>query len=128
PSRLRPGSGPVRWSRRATPWSPTGQKYSQTSRSSTAYRRWWKTKRWQLPGRCCPWGRTSSIHTGAPQPTWTDPEGGQAGGPADGAAHEVRPVHQPQDRQGPRPKDPAIPPAAGRSGDRVTPGTWLVTC
>ena len=39
PSRLRPGSGPVRWSRRATPWSPTGQGCSRTSRSSIGYRR-----------------------------------------------------------------------------------------
>jgi hypothetical protein len=33
--------------------------------------------------------------------------------------HEVRAGDQPQDRQGPRPDDPAVAPAAGGSGDRV---------
>ena len=32
---------------------------------------------------------------------------------------QVRAGHQPQDRQGPRPDDPAVAPAAGGSGDRV---------
>ena len=32
---------------------------------------------------------------------------------------QVRAGHQPQDREGPRPDDPAIAPAAGGSGDRV---------
>ncbi len=48
-----------------------------------------------------------------------DPQGRQAGRPADRAADEVRARHQPQDRQGPRPDDPAVPPTAGRSCDRV---------
>ena len=48
-----------------------------------------------------------------------DPEGRQAWRPADRAADEVRAGHQPQDRQGPRPDDPAVAPAAGGSGDRV---------
>ena len=48
-----------------------------------------------------------------------DPQGRQARRPARRAAHQVRAGHQPQDRQGPRPHDPAVAPAAGRSGDRV---------
>ena len=48
-----------------------------------------------------------------------DPEGRQARRPARGAAHQVRAGHQPQDRQGARPDDPAVAPAAGGSGDRV---------
>src|SRR5260370_3824497 len=35
------------------------------------------------------------------------------------ATYQVRSGHQPQDRQGPRPDDPAVAPAAGGSGDRV---------
>jgi hypothetical protein len=35
------------------------------------------------------------------------------------SSYEVRTRHQPQDRQGPRPDDPALAPAAGGSGDRV---------
>jgi hypothetical protein len=35
------------------------------------------------------------------------------------AADQVRSGDQPQDRQGPRPDDPAVAPAAGGSGDRV---------
>src|SRR4029077_6100766 len=35
------------------------------------------------------------------------------------ATDQVRVGHQPQDRQGPRPDDPAVAPAAGGSGDRV---------
>ena len=35
------------------------------------------------------------------------------------AGDEVRAGHQPQDRQGPRPDDPAVAPAAGGPGDRV---------
>ena len=48
-----------------------------------------------------------------------DPQGRQARRPARRAADEVRAGHQPQDRQGPRPDDPAVAPAAGGSGDRV---------
>ena len=47
-------------------------------------------------------------------------KGDPAGGPARRAADEVRADHQPQDRQGPRPDDPAVTPAAGGSGDRVS--------
>ena len=36
------------------------------------------------------------------------------------AADQVRAGHQPQDREGPRPDDAAVAPAAGGSGDRVT--------
>jgi ABC-type uncharacterized transport system substrate-binding protein len=39
-----------------------------------------------------------------------------AGRAPDGAAHAVRAGHQPQDREGPRPDDPAVAPAAGGSG------------
>ena len=42
--------------------------------------------------------------------------------PADSAcraSQQVRAGHQPEDRQGPRPDDPAVAPAAGGSGDRV---------
>ena len=46
-------------------------------------------------------------------------QGRQARRPAHRAAHEVRAGHQPQDRQGARPDDPTVAPAAGRSGDRV---------
>jgi hypothetical protein len=34
--------------------------------------------------------------------------------------HEVRPGTQSEDREGPRPDDPAVPPPAGGSGDRVS--------
>ena len=40
--------------------------------------------------------------------------------PAHRGAYEVRAGHQPQDRQGPRPDDPPVAPAAGGSGDRVS--------
>ena len=43
-------------------------------------------------------------------PRGQDPEGGQAGGPADGAAHEVRLVRQPEDRPGSRADDSAVGP------------------
>src|SRR5262245_56103066 len=43
----------------------------------------------------------------------------QARRPPRRAAHQVRTRHQPQDRQGPRPDDPAVPPTAGGSGHRV---------
>ena len=46
-------------------------------------------------------------------------KGAKPGRPAGRAAHQVRAGHQPQDRQGPRPDDPAVAPAAGGSGDRV---------
>ena|SRR6266545_7012635 len=45
--------------------------------------------------------------------------GGLPKQPVRRAAHQVRAGHQPQDRQSPRPDDPAIAPAAGGSGDRV---------
>ena len=48
-----------------------------------------------------------------------DPQGRQARRYSHRAAHEVRAGHQPQDRQGPRPDDPAVAPAAGGSGDRI---------
>jgi ABC-type uncharacterized transport system substrate-binding protein len=49
-----------------------------------------------------------------------DPQGREARRPPHRAADEVRAGHQHEDRQGPRPDDPAIAAAAGRSGDRVT--------
>src|SRR5260370_23251865 len=36
-------------------------------------------------------------------------------------AAKDRTVHKPQDRQGPRPDDPALAPTAGGSGDRIAP-------
>ena len=48
-----------------------------------------------------------------------DLQGGESGHPPGRAADPVRPDHQPQDRQGPRPDDPAVAAAAGGSGDRV---------
>src|SRR5216683_4805952 len=48
-----------------------------------------------------------------------DPQRRQAERPPHRAAHQVRTGHQPQDRQGPRPDDPTVAPAAGGSGDRV---------
>ena len=45
--------------------------------------------------------------------------GGSTGRSAGRAGNEVRTDHQPQDRQGPRPDDPAVAAAAGGSGDRV---------
>ena len=53
------------------------------------------------------------------QPTSTGFSRREARRPPRRAAHEVRAGHQPQDRQGPRPDDPAVAPAAGGSGDRV---------
>ena len=41
------------------------------------------------------------------------------------AADEVRAGHQPQDREGPRPDDPTVAPAAGGPGDRVE--SWRTT-
>ena len=46
-------------------------KWSQTSRSSTDCRRRWTSRSLWKPGACCRWGRTSSICTGGPRPTWT---------------------------------------------------------
>jgi hypothetical protein len=46
--------------------------------------------------------------------------------PAPRAAHEVRAGDQPQDRQGARPDDPAVAPAAGGSGDRMSHPDLLV--
>ena len=43
----------------------------------------------------------------------------QAGRPSGRAADQVRAGDQPQDRQGPRPHDPAVAAGAGGSGDRV---------
>jgi len=48
-----------------------------------------------------------------------DSQGREARRSSRGAAHEVRAGHQPQDRQGPRADDPAVPPPARRPGDRV---------
>ena len=48
-----------------------------------------------------------------------DPQGRQARRSARRAADQVRAGHQPQDRQGPRPDDPAVAAGAGGSGDRV---------
>src|SRR4029453_7315716 len=48
-----------------------------------------------------------------------DLQGHAARGFARRAPHEVRTGHQPQDRQGPRPEDPAVAPAAGGPGDRL---------
>ena len=48
-----------------------------------------------------------------------DSQGRHARRLARGAADEVQHGHQPQDREGPRPDDPAVAPAAGGSGDRV---------
>src|SRR6266849_6200258 len=48
-----------------------------------------------------------------------DPQGRETRQPPRPGAHQVRADHQPQDRQGPRPDDPAVAPAAGGSGDRV---------
>src|SRR6185295_16630501 len=59
-----------------------------------------------LPARC--------------HPCRQDPQGRQARRYSHRAAHEVRVDHQPQDRQGARPDDPAVAPAAGGSGDRVS--------
>ena len=42
-----------------------------------------------------------------------DPQGRQARRPARRAAHQVRAGHQPQDREGPRPHDPAVGAGAG---------------
>jgi ABC transporter substrate binding protein len=49
-----------------------------------------------------------------------DPQGRKTCRSAHRAAYQVRARHQPQDRQGPRPDDPAVAPAAGGSGDRVS--------
>ena len=46
-------------------------------------------------------------------------KGAKPGDLPDRAAHQVRAGHQPQDRQGPRPDDPAVAAGAGGSGDRV---------
>src|SRR5260370_14299435 len=48
-----------------------------------------------------------------------DREGHQAGRLTSPRTTEIRTCYQPQDRQGPRPHDPAVAPAAGGSGDRV---------
>src|SRR5262245_41072681 len=48
-----------------------------------------------------------------------DPEGRQAIGSPSRAGDQVRAGGQPQNRQGPRPHDPALAAAAGGSGDRI---------
>ena len=47
------------------------------------------------------------------------PQRRQAGGPAGGAAHEIRAGHQPQDRRGARAHDPPDAPFPGGRGDQV---------
>src|SRR5713101_6644874 len=47
------------------------------------------------------------------------PKGRETGRSPRGAADDVRAGHQPQDRQGPRPDDPAVALAASGSGNRV---------
>ena len=68
---------------------------------------------------CCHMVRTCMSHGARSRSTSTRSSRGQARRPARRAAHEVRAGHQPQDRQGPRPDDPAVAAAAGGSGDRV---------
>src|SRR5438874_2379421 len=46
-------------------------------------------------------------------------KGAKPADPPDRTAHQVRIDHQPEDRQGPRPDDPAVALAAGGPGDRV---------
>ncbi len=46
-------------------------------------------------------------------------KGGQAWRPGGGAAHQVQSDHQPQDGEGPGPRDPPNPDAARRRGDRM---------
>ena len=46
-------------------------------------------------------------------------KGAKPGRPPGRAADQVRAGHQPQDRQGARPHDPAVAAGAGGSGDRV---------
>ena len=55
-----------------------------------------------------------------------DPQGRQAGRPSRRAADEVRARHQPQDRQGARPHDPAVAAGAGGSGHRVNQLPYLL--
>jgi class 3 adenylate cyclase len=54
-----------------------------------------------------------------------DPQGSQARRPTRRATHEVRAGHQPQDREGPRPHDPARGARAGGRNHSVTPPSWL---
>ena len=46
-------------------------------------------------------------------------KGAKPGGSACRGTDDIRVRHQPEDREGPRPDDPIIAPAAGGSGDRV---------
>jgi ABC-type uncharacterized transport system substrate-binding protein len=52
-------------------------------------------------------------------PRGQDPERGQPGRPADGAAHEVRPLHQSEDGPASRPDHSAVGPDPGHSSDPV---------
>ena len=61
-------------------------------------------------------GRTISSSSASHR---QDPQGRQASRPADRTTDEVRSCHQPEDRQGARPRDPTCAAAASGSGDRV---------
>jgi hypothetical protein len=71
----------------------------------------------RTPGGSCRIVRASTIPGVVPPPTWT--RSSRAPSRTTFPAHEVRTHHQPQHRQGSRPDDPAVAPAAGGSGDRV---------
>src|SRR4029453_13356363 len=72
-----------------------------------------------MPGVLCPMDRALLICIRVRPSTCTNPQGREAGRPSPGTTHQVRAGHQPQDREGARPDDPAVPPAASGPGDRV---------
>ena len=65
------------------------------------------------------WDRPAATCIGAPRPTWTRSSRAPSPPTCPSSSRQVRAGDQPQDRQGPRPDDPAVAAAAGGSGDRV---------
>src|SRR5260370_30845130 len=63
------------------------------------------------------WSRHSRIVSSRGLLCGQDSQGLSSRRPTRRETHQVRPGHQSQDRQGPRPDDPAVAPAAGGSGD-----------
>ena len=71
------------------------------------------------------WGPPPPTQPGPPAPPPPHSQGRQAGGPAGHAAEQVRADHQPQDREGARPRRAGEAAGACRRGDRMSRRQFL---